>query len=226
MAVNPVTIPGQARVNKGENVASAANAEVTANTAGSSPKIVASEAAVYEKSGQPPVADKAKVTYTKDSASLSEIAKQVEAKYASLRATVERLFSMQSVKTGEAQKLSYDQILKKYDGKLKEFYENLEVDQATSLAAQQEISEEGFWGVKQTSQRAIDYAIALSSGDTSKVELLKKAIEDGYKAAEKAWGGELPEICKQTQEATLKGLDEWANKANQTSPATQTELPT
>jgi len=69
-------------------------------------------------------------------------------------------------------------------------------------------------GVKQTSERAIEFAKALSGGDPSKAALLKDAIEKGYKAAEKAWGGELPEICKQTQEATLKGLDDWANKAN------------
>lgn len=71
-------------------------------------------------------------------------------------------------------------------------------------------------GVKQTSQRAIQFAKALSGGDPSKIALLKKAVEEGYKAAEKAWGGELPEICKQTQEATLQGLDDWANEGNQT----------
>jgi len=42
---------------------------------------------------------------------------------------------------------------------------------------------------------------------------MRDAIEAGYKAAEQAWGGELPEICRQTQEATLKGLNDWVNEA-------------
>jgi hypothetical protein len=121
---------------------------------------------------------------------------------------------MQSLKTGESKGLNYDQIMEKYDGKLKDFYQNLEVVDSTRLNAQQEISEDGFWGVKQTSERAIEFAKSLSGGDSSKVALLRVAIEKGYKDAEKAWGGELPEICKQTQEATLKGLYDWANEVN------------
>lgn len=208
MAVNPVTT-GQSGLTKGAVISNVAAAGVPTTTASASQTVIASEAVVYEKSDQTQAT--AKTGYTVDNAALHEIANQVEMKFAYLRATVENLFSMQSVKTGEAQGLTYEQILEKYNGKLKEFYEKLEVDEKTSLVAQQEIAEDGFWGVKQTSQRAIEFAIALSGGDTSKAELLKNAIIKGYKAAEAAWGGELPEICKQTQEATLKGLDEWAN---------------
>jgi len=213
MAINPVTTAVQSGVAKGTNGVSAATASVDTTATDPSQTLAASEAAVYEKSGQ--TAANTKATYTKDTATISEITKQVEAKLATLRSTVENLFSMQSVKKGEAQGLSYDQIMVKYDGKLKEFYQNLEVDDATRLNAQQEISEDGFWGVKQTSERAIEFAKALSGGDPSKLELIKSAMEEGYKAAEKAWGGELPEICKQTQDATMKGLDAWANEAKQ-----------
>lgn len=174
----------------------------------------AGKAAVYEKSAKTTPSEHK--TYTKDTLTLSEISKQVEAKYASLRETVENFVSMQRVKSGEAQGFSYDQIMKKYDGRLKEFYQNLKVDDATKMKAQQDISEDGFWGVKQTSERTIAFAKALSGGDPSKISLLKKSIEEGYNAAEKAWGGELPEICRQTQEATLKGLDDWAKETAQT----------
>ena len=203
------------------------NQNLSGSVAGVSPKsassvgadakqkpVAAGEAAVYEKTAAKSESVK---TYTRDTATLSEISQQVELKFASLRATVENLFSMQGLKNGEARGLTYDRILEKYDGKLKEFYQNLEVDESTRLTAQQEISEDGFWGVKQTSERAIAFAKALSGGDASKVELLKKAVEDGYAAAEKAWGGELPEICKATQEATLKGLDAWAKEAAQSA---------
>ena len=212
MAITPVTTAAQSGKTKEANVASVAK-DVHGTVTNTEQTVVAGEAAVYEKSDQ--TAANTKAGYTKDTVTLSEITKQVDAKLATLRATVENLFSTQSVKKGEAQGLNYDQIMEKYDGKLKEFYQNLEVDEKTRLTAQQEVSEDGFWGVKQTSERAIEYAKALSGGDPSKIELIKGAIEDGYKAAEKAWGGELPEICQQTQAATLKGLDDWANEANQ-----------
>ena len=171
---------------------------------------VAGEAAVYEKTETPASTKK---MYSRDTVTLSEISKQVELKFASLREAVETLFSTQSLKKGEAQGLNYDQIMAKYDGKLKEFYQSLEVDDATRLQAQQEISEDGFWGVKQTAARSIEFAKALAGGDPSKVGLMKEAIEAGYEAAEKSWGGELPELCRQTQAAILQGLDEWAKEA-------------
>ena len=43
------------------------------------------------------------------------------------------------------------------------------------------------------------------------------AIKKGYSQAEKTWGGELPDICKQTLETTVKKLEEWRDGLNQTS---------
>ena len=210
MAINPVASAAQNPAAAGKAAVSAA----AAGTAGDTTQtLTATEAAVYEKSDQ--TSANTKTTYTRDNASISEITKQVDAKYASLKATVEALFTKQSEKAGQAQNLSFEQILETYDGKLKDFYQNLEVDEETRLAAQKEIAEDGFWGVKQTSERAIEFAKAISGGDPSKLGVLKDAIEKGYEAAEKAWGGELPEISQQTKEATLKGLDDWAKAAAQ-----------
>ncbi len=211
MAINPISIAPQSVSSNAANVSSVAAVSETASDAKQTS--ANEEAAVYEKSNQQ--AANSKTTYTKDTVKMSEINKQIEMKLSSLRATVENLFNMQTVKTGEAQGLSYEQIMEKYDGKLKDFYTNLKVDDSTRLAAQQDIAEDGFWGVKQTSERAIEFAKALSGGDPSKIAMLKNSIEEGYKAAEKAWGGELPEISKRTQEATLKGLDDWAKEASQ-----------
>ena len=212
MAINSVnTATQQGNANSASLVREAATGAATTESAQ-----VAStgEAAVFEKTTQAAAGAK---TYTRDTVTLSEINQQVETKLSSLRAAVENLVAMQGVKTGEAQGLSYDQIMTKYDGKLKEFYQNLKVDDATRLKAQQEISADGFWGVKQTSERTIEFAKAISGGDPAKIELLRQSIIDGYAAAEKSWGGELPEISKQTQEATLKGLDDWAKEASQTA---------
>ena len=87
--------------------------------------------------------------------------------------------------------------------------ENIRVDKATSLKAQSEISDEGFWGVKKTSERIVDFAKRISGGDSSKIEILKDAIRDGFEAAKELMGGKLPEISNQTYEAVMKSLDEW-----------------
>ncbi len=87
--------------------------------------------------------------------------------------------------------------------------------------AQKNIADDGEYGVEKTSTRLAEFAKAISGGDTTKLETMKKAIQDGYDAAEKAFGGKLPEISKQTLELTMKKLDEWANtpadSQNQTS---------
>ncbi len=95
-----------------------------------------------------------------------------------------------------------------------------EVDEATRLQAQEDVSEDGYWGVKQTSNRILDFATALTGGDPSKIEDMRKAFEKGYKQAEKTWGGELPEISKQTYDAVMAGFDKMAEEANQTVATT------
>lgn len=91
-----------------------------------------------------------------------------------------------------------------------------EVDAATKAQAQEDISEDGYWGVKQTSNRILDFATALTGGDPSKIEDMRKAFEKGYKLAEKTWGGELPDISKQTYDAVMAGFDKMAEEANTT----------
>jgi hypothetical protein len=86
------------------------------------------------------------------------------------------------------------------------------VDAATKAQAQEDISENGYWGVKQTSERILDFAKALAGDDPEKLEQMRSAFEKGYKQAEKTWGGELPEISKNTFDAVLKGFDELTRK--------------
>lgn len=83
------------------------------------------------------------------------------------------------------------------------------VDEATKKQAEEDVSEDGYWGVKQTSQRMFDFASALAGDDVEKMKEMQKAVEEGYKLAEKAWGGELPEISKNTLDATNKLFEEY-----------------
>ncbi|WP_026651537.1 hypothetical protein [Butyrivibrio proteoclasticus] len=86
------------------------------------------------------------------------------------------------------------------------------VDAATKAQAQEDIAEDGYWGVKQTSERILDFAKALAGDDPEKLENMREAFKKGYDQAQKTWGGELPEISKQTYDAVMKGFDELTGK--------------
>ncbi len=89
-----------------------------------------------------------------------------------------------------------------------------EVDAATKAQAQEDISEDGYWGVKQTSQRLFDFASALAGDDPEKMKDMQKAIEKGFKEATGAWGRDLPEISHQTFDATNKLFDDYYASKN------------
>ncbi len=90
------------------------------------------------------------------------------------------------------------------------------VDAATKEQAQNDISEDGYWGVKQTSQRLFDFASALAGDDVDKMKEMQKAMEKGFKLATGAWGRELPGICQNTFDAANKLFDEYyASKEEQ-----------
>lgn len=99
-----------------------------------------------------------------------------------------------------------------------------EVDAATKAQAQEDVSEDGYWGVKQTSGRILDFATALTGGDPSKIEDMRAAFKKGYEQAEKTWGGELPEISKKTYDAVMAGFDKMAEDAAAQNNATQNVL--
>ena len=86
------------------------------------------------------------------------------------------------------------------------------VDSATKAQAQADISEDGYWGVKQTSERILDFAKALAGDDPDKLENMRAAFEKGYAQAEKTCGGKLPDISEQTYSAVMKGFDELTGK--------------
>lgn len=87
---------------------------------------------------------------------------------------------------------------------------NFKVDPATQAQAQKDIAEDGYWGVKQTSERIFDFAKALTGGDAEKMEEMRKAFEKGFKMATGTWGRELPDISQRTYDATEKLFDDYA----------------
>ena len=92
-----------------------------------------------------------------------------------------------------------------------------EVDPQVVAQAQRDIADDGYFGVEQTSQRILDFARAISGGDPSRINVLRDAVERGFQAAERAWGGNLPDISQRTLEAVRRGFDEWEQSAKNTN---------
>jgi len=84
----------------------------------------------------------------------------------------------------------------------------IEIDEATRAQAQRDIAEDGYFGVAQTSERILSFARAFAGDDLGRMEIMRDAFLAGFRAAEEAWGGELPEISQQTLAAVLRGFDE------------------
>ncbi len=83
------------------------------------------------------------------------------------------------------------------------------VDAATQKQAQEDISEDGYWGVKQTSQRLFDFASALAGDDPEKMKKMQDAMQKGFDEATRTWGKDLPDISKDTLEAANKLFDDY-----------------
>lgn len=100
------------------------------------------------------------------------------------------------------------------------------VDADTQKKAQEAISEDGYWGVKQTSDRIVSFATALAGNDSTQLEKMRDAFLKGYKQAEKTWGGKLPDISQRTYDAVLEKFDKLMNpktedKASETVTTTE-----
>ena len=144
-----------------------------------------------------------KVTYNNpgtvkpDVERIEQLKKEADEALRPLRELVEQLLKKQGL-------TFKDSNLKANEGEM------VEIDEETRAEAQRLTSDGGEYSIENTSNRLFEFAKAISGGDKSKIDQLKSAIEQGYKEAEKAFGGELPEICKKTLACTLEKIDQWA----------------
>ncbi len=160
-------------------------------------KPVESFAAVFERTTTDEQVEEAKTkkTYTPDIATIDRLKQDADARTEQLRSLVEKIISKQADKAVNI----YDFLGKEYS--------------AEDIAkAKEDVSEDGYWGVKQTSQRILDFATALTGGDPDKIEDMRAAFEKGFKQARDAFGGELPDISQQTYDAVMKGFDDMKAK--------------
>ena len=92
---------------------------------------------------------------------------------------------------------------------------DFKLSEADRAQAEELISEDGFFGVKQTTARIMDFAKALVGNDAGedKIELMRDAVQKGFDEVARLFGGfeKLPDVTKQTHEAIMKAFDEWLN---------------
>lgn len=173
---------------KTKNTTQAEETKNTANTAAVSFKASAEGRAAVGKMSD---ADRA--------ALVSQLKADVQSRTDQLTSIVTKMLEKQGVAIGTA-----DDMWKILAGG------NFTVDAATKAQAQADIAEDGYWGVKQTSQRIFDFAMALSGGDQETMEKMRSAFEKGFKQATSTWGKELPSISKDTYDAVEKMFDDYA----------------
>lgn len=203
MSVNGIT-SSQAAAAYSYSSTESKKAETTQETKSETTNKANDTGVIYEPSKEASTAG-TKKTYTPNTVLVQQLKADADARVSQLRRLVEKLISGQADSYGKANDIwSF----------LREG--NFTVDPATKAQAQEDISEDGYWGVKQTSQRILDFATALTGGDPSKIEEMRSAFQKGYKQAEKTWGGKLPDISQQTYDAVMKGFDDMAAAANKT----------
>ncbi len=88
--------------------------------------------------------------------------------------------------------------------------ETIDISDLSQEKAQELIAEDGYFGVEQTSDRIVNFAIAAAGGDVSRLEAIKQGVEAGFTEANEIFGGKLPDISFDTLDAIMEKLDAWA----------------
>ena len=86
--------------------------------------------------------------------------------------------------------------------------------------AQKQIDDGGEQSPDAVSKRILDFVKGFANGTPERAQLLRDAVEQGFKDAEGAWGGKLPDISYKTMDLVRGGLDELfgAKPTDQTEP--------
>ncbi|MDR2590019.1 MAG: hypothetical protein LBC71_03405, partial [Oscillospiraceae bacterium] len=90
---------------------------------------------------------------------------------------------------------------------------NIKLSEADRAQAQELVSDKGFFGVEQTTNRIMDFAKALvgSGAGDAQIENMRKAVQKGFDDVARMFGGfdKLPSVTKDTHAAIMKAFDDW-----------------
>lgn len=87
-------------------------------------------------------------------------------------------------------------------------YEGKPITKLSQDEASDLVSENGFFGITQTSDRVANFVLSFSQDDVDILKQGREGVVKGFEEAEKLFGGQLPEISYKTQERTLQLIDE------------------
>ncbi len=121
----------------------------------------------------------------------------------------EMMMSSVSIQTNALSK--QDDFAKLYEG-FQSFlsgigYEGKPIAELSQSEAAELVSEDGLFGIKQTSERIANFVINGSAGDEDRMRAGREGMIQGFKEAEAMWGGELPEISQKTMQAAIEMVD-------------------
>jgi len=89
----------------------------------------------------------------------------------------------------------------------------IKLSDADRAQAQELISEDGFFGVKKTTERIMDFAKAMvgEGASEAQIEKMRAAVQKGFDEVAKMFGGfdKLPQVTKDTHAAIMTAFDEW-----------------
>jgi len=139
------------------------------------------------------------VSFTPDTGRVREMWSHHQTQVDSFRRMVETLINQQAERQGFSSGFSF---------------RNIEVTDEMRAEAAEMVAEGGYFSIEETAARILDFAVALTGGDPSRIEVMRNAVERGFAQAERMFGGELPEISHRTREAVMNGFDEWAEAGN------------
>lgn len=86
-------------------------------------------------------------------------------------------------------------------------YEGKPIAELSQDEAAELVSEDGIFGIKQTSERIANFVINGAGGDEDRLRAGREGMLQGFKMAEEAWGGKLPEISQETMKKAIEMVD-------------------
>ncbi|WP_069364603.1 hypothetical protein [Salisediminibacterium beveridgei] len=170
-----------------------ANAKAAQNRSDTSAVIKQKQSSeVYTPSERPPVKE---MTEEERNEYIDELRQKSEYHFESLKNLVRKML--------EKQGNTFQDI---HDGKID--WETFEVDDETRAEAAAAIADNGPYGAEATSNRIVNFAVALSGGNPDKLAILRDAINDGFSAVKDIFG-DLPEVSERTYTLVHDKLDAW-----------------
>ena len=125
------------------------------------------------------------------------------------------MFNSSSVQVGlTTENDDFAKVYENFQGFLKDVgYTGKAIAELSQDEAAELVSEDGMFGVKNTSQRIADFVINGSAGNEEMMRAGREGMIQGFKEAQAMWGGELPEISQKTMQAAVEMVDKAMHEA-------------